>query len=330
MPIRASAAAPSTGPASLRIIRSIGEPGQRRQHHADQRAHRRAEPVDGLRVRRARAASPCRRRRSAAGRAPDRAASRCDRGRRRRGRSRGSRAATARANASKSFDTRVSPWTQTSTRSLSGSPHSRYAMRWSPAGEMHWTSRSLEAGRAAMVLEVELGCAMVAVRRDHRSGASNGRVRRPAEAVGRRLSLPSGTRNCRSCGVRISALLRGVEPAPRGTRLRLSRTLNMTTKTFDIDSKLVYEVNGPAEFFFQIEAARIPEHTILSESFDVTPFDRGCRASTCRRTRTTARCASMRTPAPRRSYTSARVIRRFEEPDTDARRTDRSPNCPTR
>ena len=42
-------------------------------------------------------------------------------------------------------------------------------------------------------------------------------------------------------------------------------------KTFDIDCKLVYEVGGPAEFFFQIEAARIPEHTILSESFEVTP-----------------------------------------------------------
>ncbi len=42
-------------------------------------------------------------------------------------------------------------------------------------------------------------------------------------------------------------------------------------KTFDIDCTLTYEVGGPAEFFFQIEAARIPEHTILSESFEVTP-----------------------------------------------------------
>jgi transglutaminase-like putative cysteine protease len=46
----------------------------------------------------------------------------------------------------------------------------------------------------------------------------------------------------------------------------------MITKTFDIHSRLTYEVSGPAEFFFQIEAARIPEHTILSESFNVEPF----------------------------------------------------------
>jgi len=46
----------------------------------------------------------------------------------------------------------------------------------------------------------------------------------------------------------------------------------MTAKTFDIHNTLVYEVNGPAEFFFQIEAARVPEHTILSESFNVTPL----------------------------------------------------------
>ena len=43
-------------------------------------------------------------------------------------------------------------------------------------------------------------------------------------------------------------------------------------KTFEVDCRLVYDVTGPAEFFFQIEVARVPEHTILSESFNVSPL----------------------------------------------------------
>ena len=42
-------------------------------------------------------------------------------------------------------------------------------------------------------------------------------------------------------------------------------------KTFDIDCTLVYDVRGPAEFFLQIEAARVPENKILGEQFIVTP-----------------------------------------------------------
>ncbi len=89
-------------------------------------------------------------------------------------------------------------------------------------------------------------------------------------------------------------------------------------KTFDIDCKLVYEVNGAAEFFFQIEAARIPEHTILSESFEVTPSISVPREylppnSHNRSLRVHAEAGPMTI-----EY-RARVIRHFEEPDTEAR-----------
>ena len=88
-------------------------------------------------------------------------------------------------------------------------------------------------------------------------------------------------------------------------------------KTFDIDCKLVYEVNGPAEFFFQIEAARIPEHTILSESFDVTPSIAVPREYLPPNSHN----RSLRVHA-QAGITSivyrARVVRRFEQPDRDA------------
>ncbi len=90
------------------------------------------------------------------------------------------------------------------------------------------------------------------------------------------------------------------------------------TKSFDIDCKLVYEVNGPAEFFFQIEAARIPEHTILSESFNVTPFIGYPREYVPPHSHN----RSLRVHAESGTTTieyKARVIRRFDEPDHDAR-----------
>jgi transglutaminase-like putative cysteine protease len=91
----------------------------------------------------------------------------------------------------------------------------------------------------------------------------------------------------------------------------------MSTKTFDIHNKLVYEVNGPAEFFFQIEAARVPEHTILSESFSVTPFVGMPREYVP----SNSHNRSLRIHAEYGVTTieyRARVIRRFEEPDTNA------------
>ncbi len=91
----------------------------------------------------------------------------------------------------------------------------------------------------------------------------------------------------------------------------------MTTKTFDIHNRLVYEVNGPAEFFFQIEAARIPEHTILSESFNVTPLIGLPREFVPANSHN----RSLRVHAEYGITTieyKARVIRHFEEPDLDA------------
>src|SRR5258706_14322678 len=53
---------------------------------------------------------------------------------------------TPRARKSKSRATRVRPCTQTSTSRLRGSPHSRYAMRCRPRGEMHCTERRRGCG----------------------------------------------------------------------------------------------------------------------------------------------------------------------------------------
>jgi transglutaminase-like putative cysteine protease len=91
----------------------------------------------------------------------------------------------------------------------------------------------------------------------------------------------------------------------------------MTTKTFDIHNQLVYEVNGPAEFFFQIEAARGPEHTILSESFNVTPLVGLPREYVPANSHN----RSLRVHAEYGTMTveyKARVIRHFEEPDPNA------------
>ena len=89
-------------------------------------------------------------------------------------------------------------------------------------------------------------------------------------------------------------------------------------KTFDIDCKLSYEVNGSAEFFFQIEAARIPEHTILSESFEVTPSIAVPREYLPPNSHN----RSLRVHAEAGTTTivyRARVVRRFDEPDRSAR-----------
>ncbi len=88
-------------------------------------------------------------------------------------------------------------------------------------------------------------------------------------------------------------------------------------KTFDIDCTLRYDVDGPSEFFFQIEAARIPEHTILSESFNVTPFAGFPREyvppnSHNRSLRVSANAG------PLTVEYRARVARRYEAPDRDA------------
>lgn len=91
----------------------------------------------------------------------------------------------------------------------------------------------------------------------------------------------------------------------------------MSTKTFDIHNKLVYELNGPTEFFFQIEAARIPEHAILSESFNVAPFIGVPREYVAPQSHN----RSLRVHAEAGTTTieyRARVIRRFEPPDTNA------------
>jgi transglutaminase-like putative cysteine protease len=88
-------------------------------------------------------------------------------------------------------------------------------------------------------------------------------------------------------------------------------------KTFDIDCKLSYEVNGPSEFFFQIEAARIPEHTILSESFEVTPSIAVPREYLPPNSHN----RSLRVHAEAGTTTivyRARVVRRFDEPDRSA------------
>ncbi len=88
-------------------------------------------------------------------------------------------------------------------------------------------------------------------------------------------------------------------------------------KTFDIDCKLSYEVGGPSEFFFQIEAARIPEHTILSESFDVTPLI--SVPSEYLPPNSHNRSLRVHAEAGTTSIVyRARVVRRFEEPDRDA------------
>ncbi len=89
-------------------------------------------------------------------------------------------------------------------------------------------------------------------------------------------------------------------------------------KTFDIDCRLVYDVRGSAEFFFQIEAARVPEHTLLSESFSVTPLT--CIPQEYLPPHSHNR--SMRIHAEAGTMTvdyRARVVRRFEEPDRNAR-----------
>ncbi len=88
-------------------------------------------------------------------------------------------------------------------------------------------------------------------------------------------------------------------------------------KTFDIDCKLVYEVNGPAEFFFQIEAARIAEHTILSESFDVSPSIAVPREYLPPNSHN--RSLRVHAEAGTTSIVyRARVVRRFQEPDRQA------------
>ncbi len=88
-------------------------------------------------------------------------------------------------------------------------------------------------------------------------------------------------------------------------------------KTFDIDCKLVYEVGGLAEFFFQIEAARIPEHTILSESFEVTPSIAVPREYLPPNSHN--RSLRVHAEAGTTSIVyRARVVRRFEAPDVDA------------
>ena len=88
-------------------------------------------------------------------------------------------------------------------------------------------------------------------------------------------------------------------------------------KTFDIDCKLVYELTGPAEFFFQIEAARIPEHTILSESFDVTPSIAVPREYLPPNSHNRSLRVHAQAGTTSIVY-KARVVRRFEESDRNA------------
>jgi transglutaminase-like putative cysteine protease len=88
-------------------------------------------------------------------------------------------------------------------------------------------------------------------------------------------------------------------------------------KTFDIDCRLTYEVAGSAEFFFQIEAARIPEHTILSESFEVSPTIAVPREYLPLNSHN--RSLRVHAEAGTTSIVyRARVVRRFEEPDRNA------------
>lgn len=89
-------------------------------------------------------------------------------------------------------------------------------------------------------------------------------------------------------------------------------------KTFDIDCRLVYEVGGPAEFFFQIEAARIPEHTILSESFNVVPLIAMPREYLPPHSHNRSLRVHAEFGTTAIEY-RARVVRRFEEPNRDAR-----------
>jgi transglutaminase-like putative cysteine protease len=92
----------------------------------------------------------------------------------------------------------------------------------------------------------------------------------------------------------------------------------MIAKTFDIHNTLAYTVGGPTEFFFQIEAARVPEHTILSESFNVTPFIGMPREYVPPNSHNRSLRVHAEFGTTKIEY-RARVIRRFEPPDTNAR-----------
>lgn len=89
-------------------------------------------------------------------------------------------------------------------------------------------------------------------------------------------------------------------------------------KTFDIDCTLVYEVGGPAEFFLQIEAARIPEHTILSESFTVTPATTSTQQYADPNSHNQVRRIHAEYGPLKIEY-RARVVRSFDPPDRNAR-----------
>ncbi len=89
-------------------------------------------------------------------------------------------------------------------------------------------------------------------------------------------------------------------------------------KTFDIDCRLTYQVAGPTEFFFVIEAARIPEHTILSESFNVVPFVNFPREYVPPHSHNRSLRISADAGLTMIEY-RARVARRFDEPDREAR-----------
>jgi len=91
----------------------------------------------------------------------------------------------------------------------------------------------------------------------------------------------------------------------------------MTAKMFDVHNTLVYEVNGPAEFFFQIEAARVREHTILSESFNVTPLIGLPREYVPPNSHNRSLRVHAESGTTSIEY-KARVIRAYERPDVDA------------
>ena len=121
--MRSSAAGSIVGPTSLTTSRATGVLRLRREHDAEQAAHRRADPADGLG-----------------------AASRDERGQHREirredvvvgigepvaapatghvDRQHAMRAASAVARSSKSRALRPTPWTQMTTRGFAGSPHS--------------------------------------------------------------------------------------------------------------------------------------------------------------------------------------------------------------
>ena len=88
-------------------------------------------------------------------------------------------------------------------------------------------------------------------------------------------------------------------------------------KTFDIDCTLVYEVDGSAEFFLQIEAARVPEHTILSESFTVTPASTPTGQYEDPNSHNQVRRIHA-AYGPLKIEYRARVVRSFEPPDRNA------------